>query len=206
MNPPRWVRAGLLSLALLPSCGSVNRDENDHDAFFVDARVRRALDGKADHEGTHVELGWNSAHGDTNGLDYTIGVVTVGFGVDGAAGKDGWVGIVGGLGWQMTDFETTTDDLNADDAIGPWVAFQGGWMIAPWVELFARTDLGMYFEDLNTTFGFETGARFHVADYTAFFVGWRYAAYEFNDFDGFPAFDELELDASGLVVGIDLSF
>ncbi len=203
---PRSVWVGLVAVALLPSCGSVNRDEIDRDAFFVDARVRQTIDGEVDHEGTYAELGWNSVHGETNGLDYSIGRASLGFGLDGKLGEKGWIGIVGGFALLIPDFDSTTEAIESENTGGPWIAIQGGWMLTPWLEACARTDLGLYFPDVNTMFGVEAGARFHVADHTAFFVGWRYAAYEINDLDTFLSFDELELDASGLIVGLELSF
>lgn len=65
--------AGLACIALLSSCGFADRDDTGRDAFIVDARLREALDDEADHEGTYVEPGRSSVHGDTNGLDYSIG-------------------------------------------------------------------------------------------------------------------------------------
>jgi hypothetical protein len=206
MSLTRRVQVALLPIALLPSCGSINRDEVDRDAFFVDARVRQSLDGTADHEGTFVELAYSSVGGDTNGVDYDIGTTSLGFGVDGPLGTEGWAGVVGGVGWQMTEFDSEVDDLDAEDAIGPWIAIQGGWMLNSWLEAYARTDLGLYFKDMNTMYGIEVGARFHVLDYAAFFAGWKYSAYQFNDLDDLSAVDEIELDASGLAVGVELSF
>jgi hypothetical protein len=206
MRIPRRVPVALLLVALVAACGSVNRDEVDRDAFFVDARVRQSMDGTADHEGTFVELGYNSVDGDTQGLDYAVGTTSFGFGVDGPIDTQGWGGVVGGVGWQTTDFESDTEVLDAEDAIGPWIAIQGGWMATPWLEAYARTEVGLYFKDMNTMFGVQVGARFHVVDNAAFFAGWRYAAYQFNDLDDLSSVDEIELDASGLAVGVELSF
>jgi hypothetical protein len=206
MSFSRRVQIGLLSIVLLPSCGSINRDEVDRDAFFATLRVRQALDGTAEHEGTYVEAGWDSVNGDTNGLDYSVGTASLGFGIDGPIDTEGWAGIVGGVGWQMTDFESVSEEFDPDDAIGPWIAIQGGWMATSWLEAYARTDLGLYFKDMNTMFGIQIGARFHFVEPAAFFVGWRYTAYQFNDLGDLSGVDEIELDASGLAVGLELSF
>jgi len=202
----RRVQVGLLLIVLLPSCGSINRDEVDRDAFFAGARVRQSMDGTADHDGTFVEAAWDSVNGDTNGLDYSVGQASFGFGIDGPIDTEGWAGVVTGVGWQMPDFESVSEDFDPDDAIGPWVAIQGGWMATSWLEAYARTDVGLYFKDMNTMFSIQIGARFHFVEPAAFFVGWRYAAYQFNDLEDLLSVDEIELDASGLALGLELSF
>ncbi len=47
--------------------------------------------------------------------------------------------------------------------------------------------------------------RLHIVDPAAFFVGWRYAHYELNDFDAVDV-DDVDLDVSGFIVGLELAF
>jgi hypothetical protein len=194
------------ALAILAAGCSTKNDEIDRDAFFVDARIRQALDGTpGDHDGTFAEIAWTSVEGDTDGLEYEIGNAALGVGVDGQVGEDVWAGVVGGAAWQMTHYDSNPD-LESEDMIGPWIAFQGGWMATSWLEAYARADFSLYFPEFSTTIGFQAGARFHVIDHAALFAGWRTVRYDINDIDDFVEFDTLELDCSGFVAGIELSF
>jgi hypothetical protein len=202
----RTLSASLAAVALLPACVAVSRDDTDRDAFFTGARVRKELEGEPDHEGTHVELGWRQVDGNTDGLDYQIGAGEIGFGMDGQVGEEAWVGLVGGLSWLHTMLDAETEDLDGEYSYGPYIAVQGGWMATTWLEAFARGDAAVYFPDFSTALGFEVGARFHVIAHTIVFMGWRYARYDLLDLDSSTSFDKLELDASGLVLGLELAF
>ncbi len=206
MSVPRPLCATVTFAVLGASCATDNRDASDRQAFFVDARVRKDLEGEVDHDGTFLELGWNLAEGDADGVDYSIHTVALGFGLDGRIGEDGWAGVASGIAWQHSDFDAATPVLDGEDGIGPYIAVQGGWVATPWLEAFARGDLALYFPDFSSLFGFEAGARFHVIEHAPIFVGWRYARYYLADLDAFFAVDSIELDTSGLVVGLEYSF
>lgn len=202
----RPAHAALVLIALLASCASADVDGDDRDALFLDARVRKVFEGEPDHDGTYVEAGWREASGDTAGVDYRISTVSVAFGTDSPVGTSGWAGFASGLAWQRSDFDSELQDLDRDDAYGPVVIVQGGWLATTWLEPCARADLGLYFPDFSTALGVEVGARFHVVEHAALFAGWRYTYFHLSDFDDFTSVDDAELDASGLALGLELAF
>lgn len=191
--------------SFVASCGSVQREGDDRTAFSADVRVRKELKGEPDHQGPHLEAGWSLADGDADGIDFAIHDATVGFGYDWNIGTEGWAGFVGGLAWQHLDLDVEGTDFDGEDSFGPYVALQGGWRVTTWLEPFARADAGFYLPDIGSTIGIELGARIHVVEPAAMFVGWRYAHYEINDFDSLDV-DEVDLDVSGLIVGLEFAF
>jgi hypothetical protein len=206
MDIRRWIGSSAAVTALLSARSSVYRDESDRETLFLDARVRKELRGADIHQGAHLEAGWQSALGDTNGLDYSIGTLQVGVGFDARIEEHGWAGVVTGVAWQYTHFDAPVEDLENEDDIGPYVAVQGDWSVMPWLEPFVRGDFAVYFPDFDTRIGIEAGLRYHFIEHTAVFAGWRYTHYAIQDLDPFLDFDQLELDASGLAVGLELAF
>ncbi|MBI5433824.1 MAG: hypothetical protein HZA52_13410 [Planctomycetes bacterium] len=207
MNPHRFLSASVAAATLLAACGTVSLDETDHDALFVGARVEKRLSGTAVHDGTHLEAEWRMADGETEALDYSIETLALGFGVDRTVGEHGWIGAVGGLAWQGADFDTTPDELEDLNGVGPYFALQAGWLATPWFEPYARAGGSLYFPEFGNELSVEAGARFHAFEHASLFVGWRYASYEFGDFDpNALGVDTLELDTSGLVVMLQLGF
>lgn len=198
--------ATVVVAAMLGACTSADVDESDRDALFLDARFRKELEGEPDHEGNHVESGWRQTSGEKGGVDYRISTLAVGLGADSRIGESCWAGVVGSFAWQQSDVDAPAEDLDREDAYGPNVAVQGGWMATRWLEAFARADFGLYFPDFSTALGFEAGARFHVVEHAALFVGWRYTVYDLQDLDSFTSVDHVELDASGLALGLELAF
>lgn len=207
MNPRCSSCAALAATLLLGACETVSLDESDHDALFVGARVEKRLTGTSAHDGTHLEVEWRSVDDETDALDYSLETLALGFGVDRAVGERGWIGAVGGLAWRGATLDTTPDELEDLDGVGPYFALQGGWFATPWFEPCVRAGGAMYFPDLDDELSIEAGARLHAHEHASLFVGWRYARYEFSDFDANAlGIDTVELDTSGLVVMLQLGF
>lgn len=196
----------LAGACLLSACASVDIDESDHSAFFVDARVRKELGASGDKPGPHLELGWTSTSGETGPLEYSISTANLGGGMDFLVGGKGWIGFGGGVAWQLNDLTTSPEDIEDHNSIGPYVAFEGGWHATPWLEPYVRLDGMLFFDQWAQTTMYEGGLRFHPVEHAAIFVGWRHADYDFDDIDGNLNISSVELDASGLVVGLALSF
>lgn len=195
----------LVTVVSLASCASTHRDGTDREAFFADVRVRKEFEGEPDHEDAHFEAGWSLTDGDDDDLDFAIHDMTVGIGSDRRIGEDGWAGFVGGLAWQHLELDVEGTDFDGADSVGPYLALQGGWRVMTWLEPFARADVDLYLPDFGSTLGFEVGARIHV-DPAALFLGWRYAHYELNDVNEYAGVDEVELDVSGFVAGLEFAF
>ena len=208
MHRSRSVRSwiALTAVCLGTGCKSVDIEESDRDAFFVEGRVRKTLDGSDDHSGPHVELGWSSVHGETDELDYSIGIATLGVGMGMPVGEKTWFGGAAGIAWQTSDLEPAGVELDADDMVGPYFALEGGWQATSWLEPYARADGTVYFDEYAATVGFEAGARLHVIRHAALFLGWRWAEYRIDDVDDIIGISEFELDASGVIVGLDVHF
>jgi len=208
MHRRRCVRshAALTGVCLLSGCVAIDIDETDHNALFVEARVRKQLDGSEEHSGPHVELGWTSVQGETDALEYSIGAASLGAGLEMPVGEQGWVGSAAGIRWQVNDLDPSTVELEADDGVGPYIAFQGGWRATSWLEPYARAEAALYFNEYASTAGCEAGAHVYVIESTALFVGWRFAQYNIDDVDSDLGISKVELDASGLVVGLAFSF
>jgi len=203
---PRPFGVALAGACLLSGCVNIDIDETDHSALFLDARVRKGLDGSEDHSGPHVELGWTSAQGETDALEYSIGAAFLGMGLEAPLGDQGWVGPVAGIRWQVNDLDPALVELDADDGVGPYIALEGGWHATSWLEPYARAEVALYLNEYSSTGGFEAGARLHFIEHTALFAGWRFAQYNIDDVDSAVGISKVELDASGLVLGLDLSF
>jgi hypothetical protein len=196
----------LTSVCLGSGCMSVEIDETDRDAIFLEGRVRKTLDGTDDPSGPQVELGWNSVQGETEALDYSIRIATLGAGTGILVGEQGWFGLAAGIAWQMNDLDPSAVELEADDDLGPYFALEGGWRATSWLEPCARADATVYLNEYASTTGFEAGVRLHVIEHTALFLGWRWAQYKIDDVDSLLGISEFELDASGLIVGLDVHF
>lgn len=206
MNCSRSLGAASACACLLSSCISVDVDEVDRGAFFYGARVRHEFDGVADHDGGLAELGWSSVESDEDELETSIGTATLGAGIDSRFNETSWGGLAGGVAWQRGHFEATPDDVDGDDDFGPYVAIQGGWNATEWLEVYARTEAALFLEETSSMFSFEAGPRLHLVDHVALFVGWRYTRYDLRDLDGATSIETVELDASGLVLGLELAF
>lgn len=197
----------LAGLLLAGACQSIDVDENDRDALFVEGRVRKELKRDEDGTATFVEAGWTSLRGETSQLDYAIDTLTLGGGLDFPAGEQGHVEVGGGLAWQLNDLEIAPADNDDHNGFGPFLTGEAGWRLAPWLEPYARVIGAFYVDEADTMTSFEAGLRLHASENAALCVGWRYATYEMDDFDGGAlTIDEIELDASGVVVGLLLSF
>jgi hypothetical protein len=206
-TPSHLLRALLLVSALVPmGCASANIDTTDRQAFFFEARARKNLEGPDTLGHTHLEGAWTRATGSTSQLDYTIHTVNVGFGVEGTLGNEGWSGVAAGASLQRTEFESNSVSIEGDTSIGPYVALEGGWHATPIVEPLARMELAFYLPDFSSILGIEIGARFHVVEHGALFAGWKYTRYNFRDLTSVTSIEEIDLDASGLVLGLSLDF
>lgn len=206
MSSSRSLAVALACVVLLPACITSDADEVDRSANFYGARVRKELDSDVPHRGKFVELSWTALESDEAELDTSLHTVTLGLGVDGALGERGFGGAAAGLAWQASDFDSPTDDLDTEDDYGPYVAIHGGWSANEWLELFARADVALFLDEFSTMFSFEAGPRLHFLDHTALFLGWRYARHDVRDLDGALSLESIEIDASGLVLGLELSF
>jgi len=195
-----------LVLPLVTACASSHRDDTDHDARSFDARVRMELDGTDDHQGSHVEAGWRFVDGDVNGLEYRIDTATLGMGLDATIAEHGWFGVVAGLSWQRTRFETAAEGPESDAGLGPYVALEGGWELTPQVEPYARADAAAYLPDASTTLGLEAGVRVRIATSVAAYVGWRHVWFDVNDLDHWIGVDQYELEVDGLVARLEFGF
>lgn len=203
MHPAFRVLA--LSACALAACASVDVDESDRSAFFADLRVRKELDASAAHDGLFLEFGGELAHGDADGLDYSITTVGVGGAFDAPLGEDAWAGAFAGVGWLHTELDSGAG-LDDEDAIGPYAGGQAGWFVAPSVELYARAELGVYLPDFSNVLGVQGGVRVHVVERVSAFLGWRGSRYNLQDLDSFTSVDLLQLDASGPVLGLEVTF
>ena len=200
------VCAALAAAASFSACSTADIDETDHGAFFVDARVRKAMGGEANHEGPFVvEAGWSMLDGSTGPLDYRIQTVSFGGGVELPAAEDLWIGLGAGLMGRFNDFDTTTGTLDEEDGYGVYLMVEGGWHATTWLEPYARLYTDGTLNELSTLQQFEAGARFHFIDHAALFVGWRYAAYVIDDIDSAFNVSSVELDASGVIVGLHVA-
>ncbi|MCK6447614.1 MAG: hypothetical protein L6Q99_14575 [Planctomycetes bacterium] len=192
---------------LLGACGTISKDETDHDALFVGARVRKPLDDGATHDGLHLEASWRADDGETDELDYTIQTVSFGVGMDREVGEQGWIGGVGGLAWRTAQLDVTPDEYESMSDFGSYAALQGGWRATSWLEPYARAQGALFLRELGHELSIEAGARIHAIEHASLFVGWRYADLRFADFDDAAlGFDTLDLYTSGLVVVLEFWF
>jgi hypothetical protein len=197
--------AALASACAFSACTTADIDETDHGSFFVDARVRKDLDGTLDHAGPFAEAGWTLLDGSTGPLEYTIQTVNLGAGVEFLAAEQLWVGFGGGFMGRFNELDTTAGTLDEENGYGVFIALEAGWHATPWLEPYARLYTDGALNEFSTLEQFEAGARFHFIEHTALFVGWRYAAYTYDDIDSALNISEVELDASGVVVGLSVS-
>lgn len=203
----RWLSRGCSICApLLSACVTADLDETDHSARFYDVRVRKELSGEADHTGAHLELGGSTSEGTTNDLDYSIQSAQLGIGLDGVIAERGWAGVAIGVQWQRTGFALPAQDLGEQTNVGPYLAVQGGWRVTPWLEPYARAEAAFLFRDFISQAGIEAGLRFHLIDHAALYLAWRRVHYNVNDFDRLLSIEQIELDLSGWVFGIELAF
>jgi hypothetical protein len=199
------IGVALASACVVSACTTADIDETDHGSFFVDARVRKALDGTPGHEGPFAEAAWTMLDGSTGPLEYTISTVNLGAGVELPAAENVWIGFGGGFVGRFNDLDTTTGTLDEENGYGVFVAVEAGWHATPWLEPYARLYTDGTLDEFSTLEQFEAGARFHFVEHAALFVGWRYAAYVIDDIDSALNISEVELDASGVVVGLSVS-
>ncbi len=208
MNNARHSGTHLVAIgaALLAACTTADIDESDHRGFFADVRVRKTLDGTDDRSGPFAEAGWTSAQGSAGQLDYRVDTWNLGAGVELSANEQLRFAIGGGLAWQVNDFDTTTGPVHVGNGLGPYVSLEASWLPAPWLEPYARAGGMLALNQLSYTEQFEVGARLHLLEPCVFFVGWRAASYDLEDIDDLLTLDSVELDASGLVVGLEFWF
>lgn len=198
-------RALAASTCWLAACASVDRDESDRSAFFGDVRVRKALDAKAEHDGSFLEVGGELADGDAGGIDYSITTVEIGAAFDVPVAESGWAGAFGGIGWLHTELDSASG-FDDEDAIGPYGGGQAGWFLSPAIVLYARAQIGLYLKDFSNVVGVQGGVRVHAFERASLFLGWRGSRYNLQDLDTLTSIDLLQLDASGPVLGLELSF
>jgi hypothetical protein len=192
----------LAALALGAACQGVDLQESDEDALFLDARVRKDF-GDETRLRPHAELDWSSVRGDSGTLDYAIDAAMLGAGVDFALGGQAWLGVAAGLEWQLLDFETSAGELHDDDDQGLYAALEGRWLPTAWLEPYALLD-SAFFSDATRS-RIEAGMRLHVIEHAALFAGWRSVEYDIDEVTSGLVFNSIELELSGLVVGLQLS-
>lgn len=199
----------LLTLAsVVPGTGCVSHtlDVDDRQALFVDARVRKTIRPEAGDHPLHIEGAWIRASGSDRDLDYSIHTLNAGAGVEGELGQQGWSAVAGGLSLQDVDLDSSAIGVNHNAGLGLYAALEGGWHATTVVEPYARIEAALYFVDFGTTLSIEAGARLHVVDHAALFVGWRYTRFNIRDVDHTLSVDEVDLDASGLALGLSFTF
>ncbi len=198
--------AVLVSLLLLGACQSIDLDVSDHDATFFSARVRKALSTAADGPRAFVELAGDSVEGTASTLDYRIRAIELGGGVEAEFGERFWGALSGGIAFHDADLDTTPVDFDDESSLGVYAALEGGFRVTSWLDLYARADSTLYFSRLTTRDRIELGARVPFAEHARLFAGWREAQYAFDDADSGLVFDSIDLEASGLVIGLLLEF
>ncbi|MDZ4775063.1 MAG: hypothetical protein SGI72_18240 [Planctomycetota bacterium] len=183
-------------------CASNTLDAHDRQPFFFDARVRKNFEPSEGDKQLHIEGAWTRAAGSTNELDYSIHTVNVGAGVDAELGEHGWSAVAAGISFQRAELDTDAVDANQNTGVGLYAAVEGGWHATSIVEPYARLEGALYLVEFSTMLSLEAGARFHVVEHAALFAGWRYARFNIRDVDGAFTVDEIDLDTSGIVVGL----
>lgn len=204
MELARSLFVGVALAASLSSCVSDAIRQSDRETLFGSVRLRKSLSGDSEHDGTHAAVGWTIAHGETNEIDFTIQSVNLGLGVDGEFER-GWLGAEAGLAWHRTHFDTTPE-LSSETMAGPYGAVQGGWLLSRGVEIGGRVEWSFTIPEASGVFLLEGGPRLRPSDWASVFVGWRYTGYDIRDLDTLTAIDEVELDTSGPIAVIELSF
>lgn len=193
----------VLAFALLTTaCSSVDLDVSDHDATFLSARARKELSHDEAGHRTFAELGFDSVEGTASTLDYRILAMELGLGIEADFGESCWAGISGGIALHDVELDTTPADFDDDSDLGGYVALEGGYRLTSWAELYARADSTLYFGNLTTRDRIELGARFPLGERATVFAGWREARYAFDDVEPGLVFDSIDLELSGLVVGL----
>lgn len=201
------VRCSIVACALLSSaCVSDQLDATDRQAFYFEARARKQLMEADRKPHTYLEGAWTKARGNTTELDYSIDTVNVGYGVGTALGVQGWSGAAAGVSLQRARFDSDLIDTDGDTGIGTYGAIEGGFHASAVIEPLARIEAALYLRELSSMFGIEAGVRFHVVEHGALFAGWRYTRYNFREVRGGASVDEIDLDSSGLALGLSLSF
>lgn len=206
MHLRRWLAPGVL-VTWLGACSTIDLEQTDHDAQFLGVRVRKQLTGEPGRDGSHLEAGYARADGETERLDYEFETLSLGYGVEKGLGERAWLGLFGGLAWHGTDFEAQPDRLESESEFGPYFGVEGGYRATAWLEPYGRVTGAVYFPALGQESSIDAGVRVHAIEHANLFVGWRFTHYELDDFDsGAIGFDSLELDASGLIVVLELVF
>lgn len=195
-----------VAAASLAACTTADIDESDHRAFFADVRVRKTLDGTDDHSGPFAEAGWTSASGSAGEIDYRIETWNLGAGMEWPATEQLRVVVGGGLGWQVNGFDDASGVVHVGNGLGPYVTLEAGWLATPWLEPYVRAGGMLALNQLSYTEQLELGARLHLVQPAVFFIGWRATSYDLDDIDDLLTIDSVELDASGLVVGLEFWF
>ncbi|MBK7876082.1 MAG: hypothetical protein IPJ77_10060 [Planctomycetes bacterium] len=196
----------LASTLLLAACQSVDLDVSDHGTTFFSARARKELGTGVDAPRTFVELSADSVEGTASVLDYRIRAIELGGGIETDFGERFWGGLSGGLAFHHAELDTTPSDFDDETGFGGYAAVEGGFRAASWLLLYARADSTLYFGRLTTRDRIEVGARIPLAGPAALYAGWRQAQYAFDDSDSGLVFDSIDLEASGLVLGLLLDF
>ena len=198
----------LLALALaLAACTSVDVGGSDREAFFAAARVTKELDDDGDaRAGPRVELSWRRADGETDELDDSIDVATLGARAAVPVGDRAGPASAPGSPGRRTTSTPETIDLDSDDGVGPYLAVEGGRRATDRLEPYARVEGELYLNEYATTLALEGGVRLHAIEHAAPFVGWRYARYNVDDVDAEIGISDVELDTIGLIVGLVLNF
>lgn len=206
LRTPDPRRLALAVLVVSSACTSTSLDGTDRRAFFFEARGRKEIEGPIEGKQTFVEGAWTRATGDAGDFEYSINTLNGGMAFESELANEGRVAVAVGLSVLTTEFETAASRLDDDFSLGPYVAVEGGWRASPTIEPFARIEAAGYLLELSSIFAVEIGARVHVIDNAALFAGWRYTRYNTRDLDSLLAVDRVDLDASGIVLGLSVSF
>ncbi|MFN0242245.1 MAG: hypothetical protein ACKVWV_05075 [Planctomycetota bacterium] len=198
--------AALTVLLLVCACSSLDVDESDAGELFVEGRIRKELNRAENGTSTHLELAWISVQGEEGPLEYAIDTLTFGAHVDLPFGTQGRFGIGGGLAWQANDIDIAPIDVEDENGLGPYIDVDCGWLPVHWLEPYARANVAALLNEVSTLAAFELGARVHAVEHATFYAAWRHAWYEMDDVDSDVGVSTIELDVSGLVVGVLLSF
>lgn len=191
--------------ALAASCNTV-LDGTDREAFSLAARVRKRIEGPMPEKETFVEGAWIHTKGDTREFDFDFDTVNAGLAFEDAVGDRGRVAVGAGLSVLANRIDSDLGTFDDDFSVGPYLSIEGGWRATDVVEPYGRADVALYLLEFSTALTIELGVRFHLADHVALFGGWRYGHYDLQDIDGVTSVDRVDLDASGVLVGLSLEF